>query len=79
MQFGIGNADQARNEYIKYKLTNGSNVGFKVLTIGFWVNKYWSEFGCSPDGLVFDPSELNKYGLVEITCSLVNFQERLVK
>jgi hypothetical protein len=53
---------------MKYKLTNGSNVGFKVLKTGFCVNKYWPELGCSPDGLVFDPSELNKYGLVEIKC-----------
>jgi hypothetical protein len=68
MQFGIDNEDQARNDYMKYKLTNGSNVGFKVLKTGFWVNKYWPELGCSPDGLVFYPSELNKYGLVEIKC-----------
>jgi hypothetical protein len=35
MQFGIDNEDQARNDYMKYKLTNGSNVGFKVLKTGF--------------------------------------------
>jgi hypothetical protein len=68
MQLGIDNQDQARNDYMKYKLTIVSNVGFKVLKTGFWVNKYWSELGFSPDGLVFDPSELNKYGLVEIKC-----------
>lgn len=72
MQFGIDNEDQACNDYMKYKLTIGSNVGFKVLKTGFWVNKYWPELGCSPDGLVFDPSELNKYGLVEIKCPTIS-------
>ncbi|CAC5369927.1 unnamed protein product [Mytilus coruscus] len=34
--------------------------------LGFWVNKLWPELGCSPDGIVYDPNESNKYGLVEI-------------
>ncbi|CAG2232629.1 unnamed protein product [Mytilus edulis] len=41
---------------------------FKVEKTGFWVCKMWPELECSPDGLVTDPSETQKHGLLEIKC-----------
>ncbi|CAC5403328.1 unnamed protein product [Mytilus coruscus] len=64
--YGIDNEDRARTDYHDVMLN--SSPGIKVLKTGFWVNKLWPELGCSPDGIVYDPNESNKYGLVEIKC-----------
>ncbi|CAC5369921.1 unnamed protein product [Mytilus coruscus] len=64
--YGNDNEDRARTDYHDVMLN--SSPGIKVLKTGFWVNKLWPELGCSPDGIVYDPNESNKYGLVDIKC-----------
>ena len=66
--YGIENEDKARADYCKCMENTCKIQGFKVLKTGLWINKLWPEIGCSPDGLVFDPDEENKYGLLEIKC-----------
>ena len=66
MRYGLENEDSARQDYMIYIQRNNPEVN--VIKTGFWVNKLWPELGCSPDGLVFDPVETNKYGLVEVKC-----------
>ena len=66
MLYGIENEDTARNDYVKYmRLKNPLLSAEKTR---FWVNSLWPELGCSPDGLVTDPSEDDKHGLLEIKC-----------
>lgn len=64
--YGLENEDQARIDYLAHK--NTDNPGLKVIKTGFWVNKLWPELGCSPDGIVYDPTEAEMYGLLEIKC-----------
>ncbi|XP_071166179.1 uncharacterized protein [Mytilus edulis] len=64
--YGIESEEQARADYLKYMA--GKIQDFRVIKTGFWINKLWPEIGCSPDGLVFDPEENMKYGLLELKC-----------
>ena len=66
MQYGIENEDQARSDYVNFMKLKVPEI--KAEKTGFWVNILWPELGCSPDGLVTDPSEADKYGLLEIKC-----------
>lgn len=64
MLFGIEKEDCAREEYknILSKRVPGSTVE----KTGMWVNRDFPEIGCSPDGLVYDPTETTPDGLLEI-------------
>ena len=51
---------------------NNVNPDIIVIPTGLWVHPKSPELGCSPDGLVYDPSmEQNVYGLLEIKCPLL--------
>ncbi|XP_053385028.1 uncharacterized protein LOC123537474 isoform X2 [Mercenaria mercenaria] len=69
MKYGIDNEAKARADYLTQKRTVIPE--FKCIKTGFWVSKLWPELGCSPDGLVYDPSVpagRSKFGLIEIKC-----------
>ena len=66
MAYGIDNESVARNEYELMKKQSCEN--YSVKSTGFFINQKWPELGCSPDGLVVDPSATDKYGLLEIKC-----------
>ena len=66
MAYGIANESVARKEYELLK--KQSCETYSVTSTGFFVNQKWPELGCSPDGLVVDPSCSDKYGLLEIKC-----------
>ena len=44
---------------------------YLVTSTGLFVNQKWPELGCSPDGLVVDPSSSDKYGLLELRFTTV--------
>ncbi|CAG2244008.1 unnamed protein product [Mytilus edulis] len=66
MMYGVENEDQARSDYTSYMKLKTPYI--EVEKTGFWVNNLWPELGCSPDGLVTDPVEVHKHGLLEIKC-----------
>jgi len=65
-KYGKDKEEEARNSYKDFMTK--TVPGINVIKTGFWVNSLWPELGCSPDGLVSDPSEPSKYGLLEIKC-----------
>ena len=64
MQLGINKEDEAREDY-KNTMTEKRPL-VTVETSGLWINPSWPLFACSPDGLVYDPSESSPHGLLEI-------------
>ena len=66
MMYGVENEDQARSDYTSYMKLKTPYI--EVEKTGFWVNNFWPELGCIPDGLVTDPVEVHKHGLLEIKC-----------
>jgi hypothetical protein len=66
MQYGIENEDETRSDYLKFMRSSVPEIS--VEKTGFWVNNLWPELDCSPDGLVTDPSEVNKDEPLEIKC-----------
>ncbi|CAG2211448.1 unnamed protein product [Mytilus edulis] len=66
MMYGVENEDQARSDYTFYMKLKTPYI--EVEKTGFWVNNFWPELGCIPDGLVTDPVEVHKHGLLEIKC-----------
>ncbi|CAC5420379.1 unnamed protein product [Mytilus coruscus] len=66
MLYGVENEDQAMSDYTSFMTLPTPNI--EVEKTGFWVNNLWPEIGCNPDGLVTDPVEVHKHGLLEIKC-----------
>ena len=60
MRMGVENEEHARNDYARM------NPTFRVEKTGLWVVCDNPQLGCSPDGLVCDPSA--GYGLLEVKC-----------
>lgn len=69
MRYGCDNEAKARHEYLRVKAA--CVAGYSVEETGLWVNRKWPVFGCSPDGIVFDPSSTPSNGLLEIKCPYV--------
>lgn len=61
MRRGIDMEPVAVTEYCSLKNVNYSPWGFIIHPDAPWL-------GCSPDGVVFDPSENPPFGLLEIKC-----------
>lgn len=69
-RYGQENEPNARQQYTTDRCSIDPN--YQVLETGFWVHPRFPELGCSPDGLVNDPSfkedERGERGLLEIKC-----------
>ena len=63
LRYGQENEDTARNSYIS--LNEGK---ITVTETGLWVSGLNPELAASPDGIVFDPQDHDRYGLLEIKC-----------
>ena len=61
MRYGIQHEDEAANQY-------ADQFGTAVYPVGF-INPSLPHLGCSPDRRVYDPSENDPWGLLEIKCS----------
>ncbi|KAL3862316.1 hypothetical protein ACJMK2_008294 [Sinanodonta woodiana] len=84
MLYRIENEKNAFTDYLTK--SRMETDGFSAVKTGLWVNSKYSELACSPDGLVLDPGEENKYGLLEIKCPHIlqgkdvsKFDEQLTK
>ena len=64
MKYGCHKEAVAMQEYVRVKSQQVKNFDAKVT--GLWVNPKWPLFGCSPDGIVTDPSSNPLVGLLEI-------------
>ena len=64
MRLGMQKEAEARQDYTKVLLEKSPLATVK--TSGLWVNPRWPQLACSPDGLVYDPSEPSSDGLLEI-------------
>ena len=62
MRYGIQHEDEAANQY-------ADQFGREVYPVGFVINPSLPHLGCSPDRRVYDPSEIDPWGLLEIKCS----------
>lgn len=62
MRYGIQLEDEAANQY-------ADQFGRAVYPVGFVINPSLPHLGCSPDRRVYDPSENEPWGLLEIKCS----------
>lgn len=62
MRYGIQHEDNAANQY-------ADQFGREVYPVGFVINPSLLHLGCSPDRRVYDPSENEPWGLLEIKCS----------
>lgn len=63
MKHGLDHENDAAVEYSTHKLVN-------IRACGFVINPDAPFLGASPDRIVYDPSELNSFGLLEIKCPL---------
>lgn len=61
MRYGIENEDDAALQYSQH-------FGREVFPVGFVINTSVPHLGCSPDRRVFDATENNSWGLLEIKC-----------
>ena len=66
MRYGIQHEYEAANHY-------ASQFGRAVYAVGFVINPSLPHLGCSPDRRVYDPSENEPWGLLEIKCSPSDF------
>ncbi|XP_015779800.1 PREDICTED: uncharacterized protein LOC107357681 [Acropora digitifera] len=62
MRYGIQHEDEAANQY-------ADQFGREVYPVGFVINPSLPHLGCSPDRRVYDPSENDPWGLLEIKCT----------
>lgn len=62
MRYGIQHEDEAANQY-------ADQFGRVVYPVGFVINPSLPHLGCSPDRRVYDPSENDPWGLLEIKCT----------
>ena len=67
MRYGIDNEELALAKYTEYQKAN-KHPEFFVTKSGFLINPSWPNLGASPDGTVYDPSDHNPYGFLEIKC-----------
>ena len=70
MKYGIQHEDDAAQFYV-------SQFGRKVYRVGLVVNPSLRHLGCSPDRRVYDPSEGQPWGLLEIKCSMAELLSNL--
>ncbi|KAL3869509.1 hypothetical protein ACJMK2_042180 [Sinanodonta woodiana] len=82
--YGKENEKNAFTDYLTK--SRMETEGFSAVKTGLWVNSKYPELACSPDGLVLDPGDENKYGLLEIKCPYIlqgkdirKFDEQLTK
>ena len=61
MRYGIQHEDEAANQY-------ADQFERAVYPVGFVINLSLPHLGCSPDRRVYDPSENDPWGLLEIKC-----------
>ena len=67
-RYGIDMEPVAVKEYVAYQQNNG-HPELSVCASGFIINTAYSFLGASPDGVVYDPSNvLQPYGFLEIKC-----------
>ena len=67
-QYGIENEQVAVKEYVAYQQTHG-HPHLSVSPTGFYINKECPFLGVSPDGAVYDLSNMQQpFGFLEIKC-----------
>ena len=67
MSWGISNEALALKKYEEDKLMSGNDT-LVVTNSGLWVSPDYPFLGASPDGSVYDCSEPNPFGFVEVKC-----------
>ncbi|CAH3110146.1 unnamed protein product, partial [Pocillopora meandrina] len=67
LQYGHMHEDNAINDYIKYKHSQG-NTGLTVWKVGTYISKIRPGLGASLDRMVYDPLAHCKKGGLEIKC-----------
>ena len=63
LRYGLENEVVARTSYESLK-----GDAIKVTETGLWVSSSDPELACSPDGIVVDSADPDRYGLLEIKC-----------
>ena len=67
-EWGIQNEVIAIEAYVSYQHQNGRD-GLTVGPCGFLVSQMHPFLGASPDGTVYDPSDINQpFGFIEVKC-----------
>ena len=67
-QYGIDNEQAALKEYVAYQQSHGHSC-LAVSPSGFFVSPEHPFLGATPDGAVYDPSDIaNPFGFLEIKC-----------
>ena len=66
LRYGLENESVARQSY---EVLKGEAV--KVTETGLWVSSCDPELACSPEGIVADPADPDRFGLLEIKCPKV--------
>ena len=67
-KYGINNESIAIQEYVSFQNTH-SHPDLTVSASGFIIDTSHSLLGASPDGTVYDPSDIQEpFGFVEIKC-----------
>lgn len=68
MKYGIDNEEVAVKEYVAYQHNHG-HPELVVSTCGFLIDTTYSCLGASPDGAVYDPSDVQQpFGFLEVKC-----------
>ena len=68
IQYGIDNEPVALGEYVSYQQSHG-HPSLSVAPSGFFVSHIHPFLGATPDGAVYDPSDIaNPFGFLEIKC-----------
>ena len=68
LEWGVQHETIAIAEYMKYQHQNGHD-GLVIARSGFLVSHSHPFLGASPDGAVYDPTELTQpYGFLEVKC-----------
>ena len=70
MRYGIEHEDEAAQFY-------SQQFGRETYRVGFVINPSIPHLGCSPDRRVYDPTESQPWGLLEIKCSMADHLSNL--